>query len=266
MLTILYLDLKPNTDEYDECVPLVIEHSKSALGFSLKPEDLFVSILKKGNLLNNDNADSDKRTLDGKELKEDTYIIDDLLRIFKNIEQSTMGTESEEDFNNLFEDMDLTSTKLGKTSAERSILIANILTHLNNIDFKLEDTEADVLGDAYEYLIGEFASGAGKKAGEFYTPQQVSTILAKLVTTDKEELKNVYDPTCGSGSLLLRVKKQVKKVGKFYGQELNRTTYNLCRMNMILHDVHSQYFEIKQDDTLERPRHLHLSNQFDAIV
>ncbi|MDZ7899862.1 MAG: N-6 DNA methylase [Arcicella sp.] len=101
------------------------------------------------------------------------------------------------------------------------------LSHLDKIDFKFENTELDVLGDAYEYLIGQFASGAGKKAGEFYTPQEVSKILAKIVTTGKTKLRSVYDPTCGSGSLLLRVAKEVSEVTNFYGQEMNRTTYNL---------------------------------------
>jgi type I restriction enzyme M protein len=113
-------------------------------------------------------------------------------------------------------------------------------------------------------MIGEFASGAGKKAGEFYTPQPVSTLLAKLVTANKQNLKNVYDPTCGSGSLLLRVKREAGHVDKIFGQELNRTTYNLARMNMILHDVHYSDFDIKQEDTLERPQHREL--RFDAIV
>jgi len=120
------------------------------------------------------------------------------------------------------------------------------------------------LGDSYEYMIAQFASGAGKKAGEFYTPQTVSSILAKIVTDDKSYLKSVYDPTCGSGSLLLRVAKEVKEVGHFYGQELNRTTYNLARMNMILHDVNYKQFDIKQDDTLEHPQHTDM--QFEAIV
>jgi type I restriction enzyme M protein len=120
------------------------------------------------------------------------------------------------------------------------------------------------LGDAYEYLIGKFASGAGKKAGEFYTPQEVSIVLAKLVTTGKNKLRSVYDPTCGSGSLLLRVAKEVKEVSSFYGQELNRTTYNLARMNMILHGVHYRKFDIKQEDTLEYPQHI--DQRFEAIV
>lgn len=166
-----------------------------------------------------------------------------------------MGTDSEEDFDNLFEDMDLNSTTLGKTPEARNAIIAKVLTHLDKIDFKLEHTELDVLGDAYEYLIGQFASNAGKKAGEFYTPQEVSKILAKIVTTGKQKLKSVYDPTCGSGSLLLRVAKEVDDVSDFYGQEMNRTTYNLARMNMILHGVHYRKFDIKQEDTLDRGKH-----------
>jgi type I restriction enzyme M protein len=160
--------------------------------------------------------------------------------------------------------MDLNSTKLGKTPEARNAIIVKVLTHLDKIDFKLGDTESDVLGDSYEYLIAQFASGAGKKAGEFYTPQQVSTILAKIVTTRKKRLKSVYDPTCGSGSLLLRVAKEVDDVGYFYGQELNRTTYNLARMNMILHDVHYTKFDIKQGDTLEDDLHEELKAE--AIV
>ena len=120
-----------------------------------------------------------------------------------------------------------------------------------------------MLGDAYEYLIAQFASGAGKKAGEFYTPQQVSKILAKIVTLDKTRIKSAYDPTCGSGSLLLRIAREAD-VGEFFGQELNRTTYNLARMNMILHDVHFSKFDIKQEDTLEHPQHL--DERFDVVV
>ncbi len=176
-----------------------------------------------------------------------------------------MGTQSEEDFDNLFEDMDLNSTKLGKKAEDRNEIIVKVLLHLDEIDFKLNDTELDVLGDAYEYLIGQFASGAGKKAGEFYTPQEVSKILAKIVTTGKNRLKSVYDPTCGSGSLLLRVAREVKDVNNFFGQEMNRTTYNLARMNMILHGVHYLKFDIKQEDTLENPQHLN-DMPFEAIV
>ncbi|MFK5950102.1 MAG: type I restriction-modification system subunit M [Methylococcales bacterium] len=180
------------------------------------------------------------------------------------MEQSTMGSDSEDDFNGLFDDLDLSSNKLGKTEKAKNELISKVLSHLDAIDFQLENTEIDVLGDAYEYLIGKFASGAGKKAGEFYTPQAVSSLLAKLVTSGKTQLKSVYDPTCGSGSLLLRVAKEVENVAEFYGQESNPSTYNLARMNMILHDVHYSRFDVQQDDTLETPHHI--DQRFDAVV
>jgi type I restriction enzyme M protein len=224
------------------------EACKEELGYFLNPSELFNHIAKKGN----------------GELGSNTFILGDLTRILKNIEQSTLGTDSAEEFENLFDDIDLTSAKLGKSEDEKNELISKVLAHLNNIDFQLHDAKADVLGDAYEYLIGEFASGAGKKAGEFYTPQPVSQLLAELVTLNNPRLRNVYDPTCGSGSLLLRVKRHAEFVGHIYGQERNPTTYNLARMNMILHDVHFSKFDIKNDDTLENPQHLEL--KFDAIV
>ncbi len=190
-------------------------------------------------------------------------IIEDLGNAFKAVEQSTIGFDSEDEFAGLFEDVDLTSSKLGKTVNQKNELISDVVKHLNEIDFKFEDIDSDILGDAYEYLIGNFASSAGKKAGEFYTPQQVSKILAKVVTLGKERVKSVYDPTCGSGSLLLRVAKEAK-VSDFYGQELNTTTYNLARMNMILHNVRFRDFDIEQGDTLEDPAHLH--KKFEAVV
>lgn len=234
------------TDEDD--LDAIREESLLKLGYFLKPDELFSSIAKKGNA-NTEN--------------ESNFILEDLETILNGIEQSTMGTESEDDFNKLFEDLDLNSTKLGRSTEARNSLIAKVLLHLDKIDFALEDTDSDVIGDAYEYLIKQFASGAGKKSGEFYTPQQVSKILAKIVTTGKKRLKNVYDPACGSGSLLLRVAREVE-VDDFFGQELNRTTYNLCRMNMILHDVHYRHFDIRQEDTLEHPQHIDM--RFEAVV
>ena len=221
------------------------------LGYFLRPEELFSVIATKGNA-----------SLE----EESNFILDDLTRILNSIEQSTMGTESEDDFVHLFEDLDLNNSKLGKSPGERNELIARVLFHLDQINFGIDESNSDVLGDAYEYLIAQFASGAGKKAGEFYTPQQVSKVIAKIVTLDKQRLKSVYDPTCGSGSLLLRVRREVGKgnMGMFYGQELNRTTYNLARMNMILHDVHFGQFDIRQDDTLEKPQHMDM--QFEAVV
>ncbi|MDX8339743.1 type I restriction-modification system subunit M [Draconibacterium sp. IB214405] len=232
-----------------ETLEAIKEESLLKLGYFLLPKELFSELAKKGN------ADTES---------ESNYIIEDLQAVMNHIEQSTMGTESEDDFTALFEDLDLTSTKIGRTVGARNGIIVKILNHLDSIDFKLRDVDSDVLGDAYEYLIAKFAAGAGKSAGEFYTPQQVSKILAKVVTTDKTKLKSVYDPTCGSGSLLLRVAKEVDVVDEYYGQELNRTTYNLARMNMILHDVHYRNFDIRQEDTLENPQHLEI--RFEAVV
>jgi type I restriction enzyme M protein len=254
-----YLDVNENTDDGKILIDAVREDSIDKLGYFLKPSELFSQIAKKGN----SNADESSSN----------FILEDLARILSNIEQSTMGTESEDEFNKLFEDLDLTSTKLGRTEQAKNDLIAKVLSHLDDIDFQIQDTESDLLGDAYEYLIGQFASGAGKKAGEFYTPQAVSKVLAKIVTTGKDNLRSVYDSTCGSGSLLLRVARELKDKNPkkfrnstltFYGQELNRTTYNLARMNMILHDVSYHDFNIQQEDTLEHPQHI--DERFEAVV
>ncbi|MEQ1230149.1 type I restriction-modification system subunit M [Acinetobacter junii] len=241
---ISFLELVENNAEH---VPYIEEIKKNAIaevGYALTPKQLFHTLAERG--------------------RQGEFILDDLTATLKSIEQSTLGTDSADDFANLFEDLDLNSTKLGNNASDRNALVAKVLSHLDDIDFDISNTEADVLGDAYEYLIGEFASGAGKKAGEFYTPQTVSTLLAKIVTQGKERLRSVYDPTCGSGSLLLRVKREVKDVDMIYGQEMNRTTYNLARMNMILHDVHFAKFDIKQENTLTRPQHL--DKKFDAVV
>lgn len=248
---IKYEDIIENTPEGEEYLEAIRDESLLKLGYFLKPSELFNEIAKKGNS-------------NGKAENESTFILQDLTQILSHIEQSTMGTDSEDDFNKLFEDLDLTSSKLGKTESAKNELIAKVLGHLDKINFNLEDAKSDVLGDAYEYLIGQFASGAGKKAGEFYTPQQISTVLARIVTMGKKKIKSVYDPTHGSGSLLLRIKKEVEEVSNFYGQELNRTTYNLARMNMILHGVHYRQFDLKQEDTLEHPQHLGM--QFEAVV
>lgn len=192
-----------------------------------------------------------------------TFDIEMLQKAINAVTESTLGAASQEDFQHLFDDMDLASSKLGRDVKSRSKLIAKIMVNISEIPFLHDDVTIDVLGDAYEYLISQFAATAGKKAGEFYTPQQVSKILAKLVTVGKEDLKSVYDPTCGSGSLLLRVAKEAN-VRKFYGQEKTATTYNLARMNMLLHDVSYQNFDIQNADTLEEPRHLDM--RFEAVV
>lgn len=236
---IKYLDISEDTAKGQEYLEAIKEESLEKLGYFLKPSELFGQVAKRGN---------------GNGKHGNAFIIEDIQRILINIQNSTMGTASEEDFDHLFEDMDLNSTKLGKTAEQRNEVIAKVLAHLDKIDFQLEQSEIDVLGDAYEYLIAQFASGAGKKAGEFYTPQQASKILARIVTMGKTRIKSAYDPTCGSGSLILRLGR-ICDVLKFYGQERNRTTYNLCRMNMILHGVHHTRFDIKLEDTLEHPQH-----------
>ena len=256
---ISYDSINENTTEGKEYLTAIKEEALTTLGYFLKPSELFSQVAERGNMVAAEATEKKEENA-----QQSNFILQDLGNILKSIEQSTMGTDSEDDFDNLFEDLDLTSTKLGRTETEKNTLIAKVLAHLDKIDFQLANTELDVLGDAYEYLIGKFASGAGKKAGEFYTPQEVSTVLAQLVTIGKNKIKSAYDPTCGSGSLLLRIKKQVKEVGNFYGQELNRTTYNLARMNMILHGVHYQKFDIKQEDTLEKPQHIDM--RFEAIV
>ncbi len=244
---LIYQDIDENSDTGKIYLEAIHNEALDALGYFLKPSELFREVAKRGNAGGKSN-----------------FILDDLTQVLNHIAQSTMGHDSEEDFDHLFEDLDLTSSKLGKSENAKNELIVKVMTHLDDIDFRLEDTESDVLGDAYEYLIAQFASGAGKKAGEFYTPQQVSMILARIVTTGKTKLRTVYDPTCGSGSLLLRVSKEVDDVGCFYGQESNPTTYNLCRMNMIMHDVHYRRFDIRNEDTLENPQHEDL--RFEAIV
>ncbi|KGN67364.1 MULTISPECIES: type I restriction-modification system subunit M [Porphyromonas] len=221
------------------------EEAITQIGYFIEPQFLFSSIAERAG--------------------RGEFIIEDLGRAFDHIEDSTLGAESKDDFQNLFDDVDLTSQNLGKTVDEKNRLISKLLLALRDIDFRIEDAEIDVLGDAYEYMIGEFAAGAGKKAGEFYTPQEVSNILAQIVTVHSPHLKHVYDPTCGSGSLLLQVAK-LAGIGdvRIYGQEKNPKTYNLARMNMLLHNVRFNRFSIMQGDTLEDD--LFGEEQFDAIV
>ena len=219
------------------------EESIENLGYFLEPKYLFKTLIAK--------------------IEKKEFILRDLQEGLTHIEQSTMGHSSQDDFDGLFDDVDLQSSKLGRSENDKNAVISTILKHLNKIDFDFASVKSDILGDAYEYLIGEFASSAGKKAGEFYTPQAVSTILAKLVSIDKSKIKSAYDPTCGSGSLLLRIQKETN-VDHFTGQELNQTTFNLARMNMILHGVRYSDFEIAQGDTLDDPQHI--DRTFDAIV
>lgn len=248
-----YLAVPEGKPDGEEILEAVKEEAVAELGYFLRPSELFSEIAKRGKARGKAGTS--------------TFILDDLTRILNNIEQSTMGTDSEDDFDKLFEDLDLQSTKLGRTEQAKNDIIVKVLNHLDEIDFELHKSDSDVLGDAYEYLIGQFAAGAGKKAGEFYTPREVSTILARIVTTGRERLKSVYDPTCGSGSLLLRVAREANNPDEieFFGQEMNRTTYNLARMNMLLHGVHYSRFHIKQEDTLEHPQHS-ADMRFEAVV
>lgn len=257
---ISYVDIAEGTPEGIEMLKEVKHHSTGDLGFFLKPSDLFGALAGRGAKRNGDDAAG--------------FILDDLIRILSDIERSTMGTASEDDFDHLFEDLDLTNSRLGRTANEKNDIIARILIILQGIDFRLAEADGDILGDAYEYLIGEFAATAGKKAGEFYTPAPVSTILTRIVATDtgatppqtKTRIPSVYDPTCGSGSLLLRFQREGIEVAHYYGQELNRTTYNLARMNMILHGVHYSKFDLRQDDTIKNPAQNHMGMKFEAVV
>jgi type I restriction enzyme M protein len=245
---ITFAEIKENTKEGKEN----LEHIKRAcideLGFFLRPTELFSHLVKKGK---------------GEIKDQKTFILEDLKNILNDIEKTSAGTASEDDFKGLFDDMDLTSSKLGSRESEKNEVVVEVLTLLNGIDFKLEDAKSDLLGDAYEYLIGEFAAGAGKKGGEFYTPAQVSRLLAQIVSVDKKRIKSAYDATCGSGSLLLRLG-EFTDVANYYGQELNPTTFNLARMNMILHGVNFDRFSIRQGDTLKEDMYADLKAE--AIV
>jgi len=234
-----FSEIKENAEEGQEYLKHIRNACIDHLGFFLKPTELFSYIVKKGK---------------GNILGQKTFILEDLKNILNSIEQTSMGTASEDDFKGLFDDVDLTSSKLGSSENKKNDVIVDILSLLSGIDFKIEDSKSDLLGDAYEYLIGEFAAGAGKKGGEFYTPAQVSRLLAQIVSVDKKRVRSVYDPTCGSGSLLLRLK-DYTEVADYYGQELNPTTFNLARMNMVLHGVYFDHFKIKQGDTLTEDMH-----------
>lgn len=223
--------------------PVLEQEFISRIGYVIEPQYLFSHLVKK--------------------IEKQVFEMEDLSNAIKNIENSTRGHDSEDDFIHLFDDLDLNSSRLGNSNAARTKLISKVMMKISTLPFVHSDMEIDMLGDAYEYLIGQFAASSGKKAGEFYTPQQVSTILAKIVTANKKDLKSVYDPTCGSGSLLLRVGREAN-VRQYYGQEYNSTTYNLARMNMLLHDVNYANFKIENGDTIEDPA---ISDErFEAVV
>ena len=218
-------------------------------GFFILPSELFCNI--KGKAASDENLN------------------ETLERIFNNIESSAQGSPSEDDFKGLFDDFDVNSNKLGATVAKRNEKLVKLLDTVANMKLgKYQNSTIDAFGDAYEYLMSMYASNAGKKGGEFFTPQEVSELLTKLATVGKTEVNKVYDPACGSGSLLL---KAAKLLGKdnirqgFFGQEINITTYNLCRINMFLHDIEPDKFDIKHGDTLIDPAHWD-DEPFEVIV
>lgn len=243
----LDFDYAKISDEEAECDfrPNTVEDK----GFFILPSQLFKNVVK--NARDNENLNTD------------------LANIFKSIEGSAVGFASEDDIKGLFEDVDTTSNRLGGTVAEKNKRLADILTGIAEINFgNFQDNDIDAFGDAYEYLISNYASNAGKSGGEFFTPQTVSKLLARLVMDGKTNINKVYDPTCGSGSLLLQMKKQFDEHiidEGFFGQEINMTNFNLARMNMFLHNVNYNNFSIKRGDTLINPLHKD-EKPFDAIV
>lgn len=201
----------------------------------------------------------------------DENLNETLQRVFKNIEGSAIGSRSESSLRGLFDDLDLNSRKLGDTVVDRNAKLVKVLNAIGDLDLGTEsfaDNKIDAFGDAYEYLMTMYAANAGKSGGEFFTPQEVSELLTRIATHGKSEVNKVYDPACGSGSLLLQ---SIKVLGKdkvrqgFFGQEKNLTTYNLCRINMFLHDVNYDHFNIAYGDTLINPQHWD-DEPFEVIV
>ena len=233
-------------------------------GFFIRPSELFCNVIK--------SAKSDSATftdIEGKTKSIKDNLNEYLEMIFNNIENSAKGAESEDDFSGLFDDIDVNSNKLGATVAKRNEKLVKILDGIAGIKLgNYQDNNIDAFGDAYEFLMSMYASNAGKSGGEYYTPQEVSELLTKLAIVGKTSVNKVYDPACGSGSLLL---KSAKILGKdnvrngFYGQELNLTTYNLCRINMFLHDIDYDKFDIACEDTLITPIHWD-DEPFEVIV
>lgn len=232
----------------------IIEEVARTKGFFIKPSELFINVAK--------NAYMDEENLNIK-----------LSNAFKNIQDSTSNRSSEDNFQGLFSDINVNSESLGTTVRNRNKKLADIITKIANMKLgSLQGNSIDAFGDAYEYLMSMYASNAGKSGGEFFTPQEVSELLTKLAIVGKDEINDIYDPACGSGSLLLQAKKIFPKNkirGGFYGQEINITTYNLCRINMFLHDVGFEKFHIYRDDTLLQPGFMEKTGPdkgFDVIV
>ena len=217
-------------------------------GFFIKPSELFCNIREKA--------------------KDDKNLNVTLSTIFDNIENSAKGMPSEDDMKGLFEDLDVNSNKLGNTVNERNEKLVKMLNKLGDLKLNDHDNTIDAFGDAYEYLMTMYASNAGKSGGEFFTPQEVGELLARIVIGDKKEVNKVYDPACGSGGLLLKFAKILGKENVkqgFFGQEINLTTYNLARINMFLHDINYNNFNLAREDTLIHPMHWD-DEPFDAIV
>ena len=208
-------------------------------GFFILPSELFSNVIKK--------------------CDDDENLNETLERVFRHIEDSAKGSESESDFAGLFDDFDVNSNKLGSTVAKRNDKLAKLLHGVADMNLgDVKNHDIDAFGDAYEYLMTMYASNAGKSGGEFFTPADVSELLTRLGTVGKKEINKVYDPACGSGSLLLKAEKVLGKEAirnGFFGQEINITTYNLCRINMFLHDVGFDKFDIACEDTLTSPQH-----------
>ena len=218
-------------------------------GFYILPSELFVNVRKRA--------------------KDDENLNETLERVFRNIEGSAVGADSEHDIKGLFDDLDVNSSKLGGTVPKRNEKLVKLLDAIGDLSLgEFADNTIDAFGDAYEYLMTMYASSAGKSGGEFFTPQEVSELLARITVVGKTEVNKVYDPACGSGALLLKFAKVLGKDNVrqgFYGQEVNITTHNLCRINMFLHDINYEKFDIAHGDTLTDPAHWD-EEPFEAIV
>ena len=233
----------------DVITPEIKDDAVRTKGYFIYPSQLFVNLAKNANTNPNLNTD--------------------LAAIFDAIESSANGYASEHDIKGLFADFDTTSNRLGNTVEEKNRRLAAVIKGVESLDFgKFEDNEIDLFGDAYEFLISNYAANAGKSGGEFFTPQNVSNLIARLAMLGQSSVNKIYDPACGSGSLLLQAKKQfddhVIEDG-FFGQEINHTTYNLARMNMFLHNINYDKFDISLGDTLINPQYGD-QKPFDAIV
>ena len=221
----------------------------SEKGFYILPSELFVNVRRRA--------------------RNDENLNETLERVFHNIEGSAVGSDSEYDLKGLFDDLDVNSSKLGPTVAKRNEKLVKLLDAIGELGLgDFADNTIDAFGDAYEYLMTMYASGAGKSGGEFFTPQEVSELLARMTVVGKTSVNKVYDPACGSGSLLLKFAKVLGKDNVrqgFFGQEINLTTYNLCRINMFLHDINFEKFDVAHGDTLTDPAHWD-DEPFEAIV